>query len=54
MRKYEYAITLSNGVRHNVIGRNKAMVEHELSLLGLPVVNIERIYKTGKRAECPW
>ena len=54
MRKYEYAITLSNGVRHNVISTNKHTVEHELSLLGLPVVNIERIYKTGKRAECPW
>ena len=54
MRKYEYAITLNNGVRHNVIGTSKAMVKHELELLKLPVANIERIYNTGKRAECPW
>ena len=54
MRKYEYAITMENGVRHVVKGTSKKMVENELRLLGLPVAVIQRIYKSGKLAECPW
>ena len=52
--RYEYAITMTNGQRYNVIGTSKQMVANELSLLKLPVANIERIYKSGKRSVCPW
>ena len=51
---YEYTITMENGVRHVVKGTSKKMVENELQLLGLPVAVVQRIYKSGKLAECPW
>ena len=54
MKKFNYVITMENGSRYSVIGTSKTMVENELRLLNLPVVTIERVYKTGKLAECPW
>ena len=54
MKEYNYIITMTNGSRYPVIGASKRMVAHELELLRLPVVAIERVYKSGKRAECPW
>ena len=52
--RYEYAITMTDGNRYNVFGTSKRMVANELSLLKLPVANIERIYKSGERSACPW
>lgn len=52
--RYEYAITMADGNRYNVFGTSKRMVANELSLLKLPVANIERIYKSGERSAYPW
>jgi hypothetical protein len=52
--RYEYVITMTDGKRYNVFGTSKRMVVNELSLLKLPVANIERIYKSGERSACPW
>lgn len=54
MRKYTYIITMHDGNRYHVIGTSKRMVSNELSLLKLPVSTIERVYKTGAKAVCPW
>jgi hypothetical protein len=49
----EYIVLLSNGQRLTITASNhKGAMAQAMSIKG--VVMVQRVYKTGAKAECPW